>query len=190
MAELGDKRDVALAMIREGLDSHEISSKTGLSVRAVAAIKSHDKMGTYRLATEEAEQVVEALETTFGLERDLQRALRSNIEQLEPGLKITDGGNEQSVPSGRIDITAQDRSGANVVIELKAGEADRDAIGQVLSYMGDSAGDGKPVRGILVAGDFSARAISAARAVHNLELKRYSFRFSFEPVPNPEREPD
>ena len=147
-------------------------------------------MGTYRLATEEAEQVVEALETTFGLERDLQRALRSNIEQLEPGLKITDGGNEQSVPSGRIDITAQDRSGANVVIELKAGEADRDAIGQVLSYMGDSAGDGKPVRGILVAGDFSARAISAARAVHNLELKRYSFRFSFEPVPKPEREPD
>ena len=101
MAELGDKRDVALAMIREGLDSHEISSKTGLSVRAVAAIKSHDKMGTYRLATEEAEQVVEALETTFVLERDLQRALRSNIEQLEPGLKITDGGNEQSVPSGR-----------------------------------------------------------------------------------------
>jgi|SRR6185437_9723167 len=190
MAELGDKRDMALAMIREGLDSHEISGKTGLSVRAVAAIKSHDKMGTYRSATEEAEQVVEALETTFGLERDLQRALRSNIEQLEPGLKITDGGNEQSVPSGRIDIAAQDRSGANVVIELKAGEADRDAIGQVLSYMGDSAVNGsKPVRGILVAGDFSARAISAARAVPNLELKKYSFRFSFESVTRPERLP-
>ncbi len=42
----------------------------------------------------------------FGLERDLQDALRGNIAQLEPGLKITDGGKENRVDAGRVDITA------------------------------------------------------------------------------------
>ena len=42
-------------------------------------------MGTYTEPSV-AEEVIEAMETTFGLERDLQIALRSNIEQLEQGL--------------------------------------------------------------------------------------------------------
>jgi hypothetical protein len=185
---LDEKRDAALKMIRDGHDSHEISAKTGLSVGSIAALRAHHTMGRYPLAPEEAEhEVVEALETKFGLERDMQRALRSNIEQLESGLRIIDGGAERIVPSGRIDITAEDKSGATVVIELQAGEADRDAVAQVLSYKGDIAdSNGRPARGILIAGDFSLRAISAARAVPNLELKRYSFRFSFEPAKRPE----
>ena len=36
----------------------------------------------------------------MGLERDLQDALRSEIEPLEPGLRIIDGGTERSVDSG------------------------------------------------------------------------------------------
>jgi len=173
------KRDVAVGMIREGRDSKEISAKTGLSLRTVAAIRANSTMGRYPLGPEETETITDALETTFGLERDLQRALRSNIEQLEAGLMILDGGNEKSVPSGRIDITAQDNRGTTVVIELKAGEADRGAVGQLLSYIGDLSGE-KPARGILVAGDFTKRAISAARVVPSLELRRYSFKFSFE----------
>jgi hypothetical protein len=107
----------------------------------------------------DGQQVVEeAVELTFDIERDLQRVLRDNIEQLEPGLKITDGGKEKAVAAGRIDITAEDRNGVAVVIELKTGEADRPAIGQILAYMGDLAADKKPtgadqstigVRGIL-----------------------------------------
>ncbi len=174
-------RDVAVAMIREGRDSTEISAKTGLSLRTVAAIRANFTMGRYPPGLEETEEIADALETTFGLERDLQRALRLNIEQLESGLKILDGGNERSVPSGRIDITTEDERGATVVIELKVGEADRDAVGQILSYIGD-IDDEKPVRGILVAGDFTKRAISAARVVPRIELRRYSFRFSFESV--------
>jgi endonuclease len=61
-----------------------------------------------------------------------------NIEQLEPGLKIADGGSEKIVPSGRIDITCEDQAGKTVVIELKAGTAARDAIAQILSYLGMS----------------------------------------------------
>jgi hypothetical protein len=38
------------------------------------------------------------------------------------------------------------------------------------------------VRGILVAGDFSPRAIAAARTIPNVRLVQYGFRFSFETV--------
>jgi endonuclease len=130
----------------------------------------------------ETEEVEEAVETTFRLERDLQSALRANIEQLEPGLRITDGGKELIVESGRIDITAEDADGAAVIIELKPGEADREVKGKILSYMGDVSQGNKPLRGILLAGSFTLRAISAARVVKNLRLKKYSFRFSFEEV--------
>ena len=123
-----------------------------------------------------------ARERLFGLERDLQAALRDCIEQLEPGLEITDGGAERSVASGFIDITAKAPDGTVVVIELKAGAARREAIGQILSYMGDIA-DEEPgrVRGILVAGDFNDKARAAARVVPTLSLRRYRVTFEFSP---------
>jgi len=118
----------------------------------------------------------------FGLERDLQDALRSNIEQLETGMKITDGGKEQMVESGRIDITAEDMHGSTVVIELKAGRAGRHAIGQLLAYMGDCSQGKEPIRGVLVAEKFSPQAIAAARVVPNLKLVQYNFKFAFQTV--------
>lgn len=130
-----------------------------------------------------AAEVEDSIETTFGLERDLQNALRKNISQLQDGLRIVDGGKERSVPSGRIDILAVDSDGTHVVIELKAGEADHYAIAQILMYMGDLHEEAKgKVRGILVAGDFTARAISASKAVPNIGLKRYGVMFSFQNV--------
>lgn len=122
-------------------------------------------------------------EITFGLERDLQTALRSNIEQLEPGLSIVDAGVERSTRAGRIDITSKDSQGNTVVIELKAGRASSDVIAQVLSYMSAIAEtENNPVRGMIVAGDFSQRVILAAKAVPNLSLVKYSFQFSFKRI--------
>jgi RecB family endonuclease NucS len=122
----------------------------------------------------------EAEEVTFGLERDMQLALRNNIGQLESGLKITDGGKERAVEAGYIDITATDVGGNSVVIELKAGMASPAVVAQVLAYMGSVAEtDKKPVRGIIVAGDFHKKVILASRAVQNLQLKKYSFQFKF-----------
>lgn len=111
----------------------------------------------------------------------MQAALRVEIGQLEPGLTIIDDGAERSVDSGFIDITARDAANAIVVIELKAGRAGRDAIGQILSYMGDIAAeeDGGKVRGILVASDFDGKAKAAAKMVPNLILRKYSVQFSF-----------
>jgi len=120
--------------------------------------------------------------TTFGLEKDMQTALRANITQLEGGLKMSDEGIERRVASGFIDITAEDTSGRTVVIELKTGEARREAVGQILAYMGDMTDTNVSVRGILVAGSFSTSAVSASRAIPNLQLQRYQYRFTFESV--------
>jgi len=178
-----NQKSEIIALVREKkLSREQIAAKVGVSPGTVSAIKAHLTMGTYTEPSG-ADEVIEAMETTFGLERDLQKALRSNIEQLEQGLKIIDEGKEQTTEAGRIDITAEDKEGAIVVIELKAGAATPDCIAQVLSYIGAlSETEQKPVRGILVAGDFPSRVVFAARAVPNLQLKKYSFRFSFETV--------
>lgn len=116
----------------------------------------------------------------IGLERDLQGALRDHIDQLEPGLEIVDSGIERSVASGFIDITAKAPDDTIVVIELKTGTARRDAIGQILSYMGDIADEeSAEVRGILVAGDFDQKARAAARVVNSLALRSYRVEFKF-----------
>lgn len=122
------------------------------------------------------------IEASIGLERDLQHALRSNIQQLQEGLEIADGGKEQVVPCGRIDITAKDKRGGIVVIELKVGDADRNAVAQVLSYIGDlkAKDPKKTIRGIVVAEGFRVSALAAARAVPSIELMKYNMRFSFE----------
>ena len=66
------------------------------------------------------------------------------------------------------------------MIELKAGTARCDAIGKILSYMGDiAAEESNQVRGILVAGDFDNKTRSAARVVTSLSLRRYRVSFEF-----------
>ncbi len=133
------QRESILSLVKKGMDSREIATQLGgeITPGMVAAIKAHFTRGTYEKITDggaEEEEVAKAFDTTFGLERDLQMALRNSIEQLGPGLTIIDGGHEQTVTSGRIDITARDKDGWTVVIELKASTAERDAIGQILSY--------------------------------------------------------
>jgi hypothetical protein len=131
----------------------------------------------------EQEELEDAAELTFGLERDLQSALRADLGQLEPGLRAIDGGRERVTDSGRVDITAMDDGGNVVAIELKAGIAQPESVTQVLAYMASLAeAENKPVRGILVAGDFHKRVSAAARAVNNLSLKKYAFKFAFESI--------
>lgn len=128
--------------------------------------------------------VAEDSSRTFSMERDLQAALRASISQLEPGLTVIDGGAERAVASGRIDILAQDAAGNVLVIELKAVKAPRDAVAQVLAYMGDLHDEAAGrIRGMLIAPDFDAKAVAAARVVPGLKLVRYSFSFAFRDHP-------
>ena len=134
----------------------------------------------YTVAAGNEQQIEEAEQITFKLERDLQAALRLNITQLESGLQVIDGGSEQTVESGRIDITAKDQDNNIVVIELKAGVAQPNSVTQTLAYMASLVLKGQtPVRGILVAADFHPKVVLAAQVVPNLKLKQYSFSFSF-----------
>ena len=131
---------------------------------------------------EEASDGAAAKQTTFGLEADLQDALRSNISQLLSGLKIADGGSERKVETGYIDILARDESGNLVVIEIKAVTAPPATLAQILSYMnGIKKAENKAVRGIIVAPDFHPKLAAAAHMVPNVELIRYTIKFSFNP---------
>ena len=117
-------------------------------------------------------------ESRFGFEQALQQALRDNIHQLEPGLKITDGGVEQTVKAGEESTLL--RKTPMVVRWAKRGRAPLRAIAQLLSYMGSANHDpGRPIRGILVANDFDPSLVLAAKAVDNVSLKAYSVHFSF-----------
>lgn len=128
-----------------------------------------------------SEFIEEVVSQRFALERDLQAALRKNLDQLEQGLSVADGGTERKVEAGFIDILARDQAGVLTVIELKAETAQPSAIAQILAYMGCIAEEtGEPVRGILVAGDHHPRVALAARAIPNLSLKKYRYRFDFE----------
>jgi len=176
-----------ISLLQEGkLGREEIAAKVGVSPGTVSAVKAHITMGTYGgspASEAETDELIQATEATFGLERDLQVALRSNIQQLEDGLVIIDNGKEYATDAGRVDILARDRGDAIVVIELKAGTAAPEALTQLLAYMGTvRKQEGQAVRGILVAGDFHPRVIFAARAVPNVKLCRYRFKFTFEAV--------
>jgi hypothetical protein len=122
-------------------------------------------------------------EITFGLEKDLQAALRKNITALGSDLTIIDGGSERTTGSGRIDITAKDKNDTVVVIELKAGMAKKGVIEQTLSYMSSLKREGlSAVRGIIVASSFHDRIRDAAEAIDNIQLVEYSFQFNFKAV--------
>ncbi len=154
------------------------------SLRCYARFRENESEFNSETAIGIAGQVIrEKLEgKQFELERHLQSELRREIEQLEAGLQIIDEGSERSVESGFIDILARDASGALVVVELKAGLARREAVGQITGYMGDLMAEepDTSVRGVLVAADFDKSCRSGVRAIPSLELKRYRFNFTFE----------
>ena len=91
----------------DGLDAHEIADKLGVSFWAVADVKAHIAKFKNQASAEDAEVPDDAIEQKFGLESDMQKALRKNIGQLEAGLEIIDGGKEKKVASGFIDIGAR-----------------------------------------------------------------------------------
>jgi RecB family endonuclease NucS len=115
----------------------------------------------------------DAVETKLHLESDLESFLLADLNQLEKGLTVfqangVSGRQLAAGAAGRIDILAKDTQGNFVVIEVKAGEADRQVCGQVQAYMGwvtERLANGSCVRGIIVASDFTERLKLAAKIV-------------------------
>lgn len=121
--------------------------------------------------------------TVFRMEREMQRAVRRQLAALEPGLREADGGFENSVSTGRIDILAEDAQGRLVVIELKAGICPAGAFEQVLGYADAiESKEGRPVRSIVIAQGFSDRMKAAAKRMRDLELRTYEYALRFQAV--------
>ncbi len=118
----------------------------------------------------------------FRYERELQHAVRRQLGLVEAGLVEADGGQERSVPTGKIDIVARDRAGHFVVIELKVGACPQGALEQVLAYSTDlEAETGTPCRAILVAAQFSERIRAAAKRARDISLVTYELEIGFVP---------
>lgn len=148
----------------------------------VRSVKAHVTMGTY-----DRDYVVEnnEFEISLSMERDLQNFLLSDLNQIEKGLKLYEGGKEFQIDVGRIDILAQSKNSDFVVIELKAGKAKDDAIGQLLGYMGfvsEKIAKGKKVRGYIIANDFEERLKYAVKNLPDIKLKAYKVNFSFSDI--------
>jgi RecB family endonuclease NucS len=110
----------------------------------------------------------------FSHERELKMQLRKQIERVEPGLTLADDGKERAVATGRIDVTARDKNGDFVVIELKVGPCPQGALEQVLGYASDLEREtGKRCRALLVASEFSPRLYAAARRAVDVRLLTY-----------------
>jgi hypothetical protein len=133
------------------------------------------------LSDDEITDVDELAETSISLERDIEDHLVQHLDAIERGLKLV--GRQVSTDVGRVDILAEDSAGLRVVIEVKVGDAKDSAVGQMARYIGWYAKtDGKPARGILIAGDFPEGVRYAAGAIPNVTLVAYSVQFSFQKV--------
>jgi RecB family endonuclease NucS len=110
----------------------------------------------------------------FSHEHELKAQLRKRINQVEPGLTLVDDGKERAVATGRIDVTARDKDGDYLVIELKVGACPHGALEQVLGYADDlSLETDRRCRALLVASEFSPRLYAAARRAIDVRLLTY-----------------
>jgi endonuclease len=131
-------------------------------------------------------EIEESIESSLSLERDLHSHFAAKVQEIEPGLTLVDNGVEYPTDAGRIDLLARDTDRRLVVIELKAGKAKDNALGQLLGYMGCLATSernaGTAIRGILVASGFDDRVIYATRALPSVKLVKYQLSFILQEV--------
>jgi hypothetical protein len=123
--------------------------------------------------------------TIFQLEREMQSAVRKQLERLESGLTEADGGSEYTVSTGRIDVLAKGRNGKHVIIEMKAGACPAGTLEQALGYaqaLSEELSITDSVRVIVVAADFSDRLRAAAKRIPEVELRKYEFSLQFKEV--------
>ncbi len=127
-------------------------------------------------------EVDEVKEASISLERDLHSYYSTRVGDLEPGLNLVANGVEYQTDAGRIDLLARDVNSHLVVIELKAGEAKDNALGQLLGYVGCLSASESSVRGILVASSFDSRVVFAVKALPAIRLLQYQVSFNLQPI--------
>ncbi len=127
------------------------------------------------------DEIFETIDASISLEKDLHSYLATRVGEIETNLVLADDGVEYQTDAGRIDILANDSHGNPVVIELKAGKAKDNALGQLLGYMGCIATN-ENIRGILVASDFDKKVIYASKCLKNIKLLKYKVSFELQEI--------
>lgn len=154
--------------------------------RGELTIPGFDADSPIHLVDDEIEnEVQETIDVSLSLERDLHSYLSTRIGEIEDGLILVADGVEFQTDAGRIDLLAKDEQGCSVVIELKAGKAKDNALGQLLGYMGclsTGSNEHASARGILVASDFDQRVVYAARGLPSIKLFKYRVSFELQEV--------
>lgn len=181
-----EKKQVVGLLKKTDMSVKQVAEVLSVPMECVRSLKAHVTMGTYDTDDEGIiEEIENAQAATLSIERDLQTFLFNSLDQIEPGLKLYENGREFITDIGRIDILAIDGNENLVVIELKAGKAKDNALGQLLGYIGyvssEIANDRK-VRGYIIASEFDERLKYAVRGLPNVSLKSYKVRFTFEDV--------
>ena len=126
-------------------------------------------------------EIFETIDASISLEKDLHSYLATRVSEIENDLILADDGVEYQTDAGRIDILANDAKGNPVVIELKAGKAKDNALGQLLGYMGCLSTE-PDIRGILVASDFDKRVIYTAKGLTRIKLIKYKVSFELQEI--------
>jgi len=90
----------------------------------------------------------------------------------------------ESETAGRIDLLCRCPKGDTVAIEIKRGVADRHAVAQLLSYMGElrRSDSTRHVRGVLVAAGVDGPADAALAAIADIDVVVFEIRFLFKPL--------
>lgn len=101
----------------------------------------------------------------MGSEAEMQRALARDPSVIEPGLELIDL--ELPTDVGGIDLLAVDSEGRLVVVELKRGKANHEAVHQLSRYVQSvrALAGGRGVRGVLAAPAVTAPALNRLGAL-------------------------
>lgn len=180
LTDVQKKQVINFIKAKPEMSAKEIAEILNFPFESIRSLKSHVTMGTYDKAIIGEDEI--DYEISLSMERDLQTFLLNDLGQIEPGLKLCEKGKEFSIDIGRIDILAYDKINDLVVIELKAGKAKDEALGQLLGYIGfisEKMSNGKKVRGYLIANDFDERLKYAVKNLNCVKLKAYRVNFSF-----------
>ena len=117
----------------------------------------------------------------------MQEYFEAHPDEIEKGIRLITNYDEV-LPDGTgiPDLIGVDKDGNYVVVELKAGEAGYDALGQVVSYKSAvKKKTGQKVRAILIAHDFDPKITFVPEVydsdnIRLVELKKYRLKFEVE----------
>jgi hypothetical protein len=182
-----EERTVFLANVRDDLESVSYAQLVEWLGDPSLDLKPQD----IEVTGDEGEALPEEIAGPALLEVHLQDYVFRNWKAIFPDLDLFQGsqGREfrtQDPSVGIIDFLCTDKKGGFVVIETKRETPDRQAIGQVLGYMGwvrqRLCTKGQSVRGILIANEVSDQLKLAATVIPDLALYCYEISFNVRPA--------